>query len=140
LKEHGALVEKKQLNELLMKVRKLQCLGTVWLCMGYVTLLWQHNYYIGVLCCGPFLIRAGMIGAQYMHLYVAVRISKDVATQYECHLFHNSHVLLVPLVKLPDMSSSVFEQLTPNSVWDVRIMSPKVLERLCRLFGVLSNH
>jgi exportin-1 len=29
LKEHGALVEKKQLNEVLMKVRKLYCFGTV---------------------------------------------------------------------------------------------------------------
>jgi exportin-1 len=29
LKEHGALVEKKQLNDVLMKVRKLYCFGTV---------------------------------------------------------------------------------------------------------------
>lgn len=108
--------------------------------MGYVTLLWQHNYYIGVLCCGPFLIRAGMIGAQYMHLYVAVRISKDVATQYECHLFHNSHVLLVPLVKLPDMIEIflIICHLTASEMSASCLH--EVLERLCRLFGVLSNH
>jgi hypothetical protein len=34
LKEHGALVEKKQLNEVLMKVRKLYHFGTV--CIVYV--------------------------------------------------------------------------------------------------------
>jgi hypothetical protein len=74
LKEHGALVEKKQLNELLMKVRKLYCFVTVWISIIYVSLLLVAAQQLqGALCCSPYLIRAGVIGAQYMHMYVAAR-------------------------------------------------------------------
>jgi tryptophan-rich sensory protein len=60
LKEHGALVEKKQLNEVLMKVRKLH-----WFSMLCIVYWWASNCCRSVLCI-PYLIWDGVIEIEYM--------------------------------------------------------------------------